>query len=897
MEREKQRKLIFEKILSAFAWLSFFLALVTATITIFAAFSGEDNGKEVLGRKFLIVTSTSMQLPADNEDEKIFFNAGDLIIVKTNVDTAGLKEGDVISFVSYNPDSYGKTVSHKIVGVEYTSLGVLQGYVTRGINNNENDTVPVKPEHIIGVYTGKVPRVGNAFIFLKTPRGYYLSILVPAVLLIIFFSITIGKVIGKKEILAEHEEEHERLQQRLCALEGGRVGVYAPPSVVAGEQAVPIECADPVTAQVEPTPAALFTPTEESEIEETLTAVEESAEEIESQPTQTEVKPKVFAPLIIKNKKTGKKELNQSVDVFEGAEDAFEEIIQLEGGFEGAEENFDEFKEEPEEVIQVLEGAEDSWYWIPETKDETEQPSPKAEEVAVSSVASDSGLELQLALDVDALNGAGFVKQSSADAPLTVKIKGVSGESNAAELIATLVGKLGAGKVEQVRPKEPERVIIVEKRVEVEKEVKVEPQPTAEKEVKLEPVQPEAVQEEKTIEEPVVVQEEVQEQPQEQIQEQIQVDAPEVIELDRDDVDNTDDGEEVLEDDSIASRFSIPRGQKIAFSTKLLGLDEEVQEYFNTVHNQFCSYKKVSHRLSFKGMSYRRGRTLLAKMTVRGKTLKLHLALDVNEFNKNAYFQQDMSGVKAYEEVPFTVKIRSARGENNAVKLVDALMEKNGVAKIENATKVNGIKLLKEFDGIVEEEPEVAEPENVEPEIQEQVSEVEVVVEPTLASKFSIPRGQKISFTNKLLGLDKNVQEYFNTVHNEFCSYKKISNRMSFKGMSYRRGRTLLAKMTVRGKTLKLHLSLDVNKFNKNTYFQQDMSSVKAYEEVPFTVKLKSDRGERNAVKLVNALMEEKGIKKNEKYSPVDQIAILKKQQRELKKQLRELKKQQKNQK
>ena len=50
------------------------------------------------------------------------------------------------------------------------------------------------------------------------------------------------------------------------------------------------------------------------------------------------------------------------------------------------------------------------------------------------------------------------------------------------------------------------------------------------------------------------------------------------------------------------------------------------------------------------------GRKLLAKITVRGKTLKLHLALDVAKFNKNVFFQKDMSSVKAYAEVPFTVE-------------------------------------------------------------------------------------------------------------------------------------------------------------------------------------------------------------------------------------------------
>jgi hypothetical protein len=64
-------------------------------------------------------------------------------------------------------------------------------------------------------------------------------------------------------------------------------------------------------------------------------------------------------------------------------------------------------------------------------------------------------------------------------------------------------------------------------------------------------------------------------------------------------------------------------------------------------------------------------------MTVRGKTLKLHLALDVNAFDKKVFSQKDMASVKAYTDVPFTVKVKSNRGKNNALKLVDALMVEN----------------------------------------------------------------------------------------------------------------------------------------------------------------------------------------------------------------------------
>ena len=136
--------------------------------------------------------------------------------------------------------------------------------------------------------------------------------------------------------------------------------------------------------------------------------------------------------------------------------------------------------------------------------------------------------------------------------------------------------------------------------------------------------------------------------------------------------------------------------EKLAFSKKLLSLDKDIKEYFSDVHNELVSYKKVNYRISFKGITYRVGRKTLAKIVVRGKTLKLHLALDVNAYSPTIFFQQDMGQVKAYEDVPFTVKIKSERARNNAIKLVGSLAENNSLLKDEQFKAENVLKVLRQ---------------------------------------------------------------------------------------------------------------------------------------------------------------------------------------------------------
>ena len=136
--------------------------------------------------------------------------------------------------------------------------------------------------------------------------------------------------------------------------------------------------------------------------------------------------------------------------------------------------------------------------------------------------------------------------------------------------------------------------------------------------------------------------------------------------------------------------------KRIPFSIKLLSLGLETEEYFDTIYNALVSYRKVNARISQKFVSFRNGRDLIARFAIRGKTMKLYLALNVKDFDEKIYFQKDSSDVKTYEEVPFTVKVKSGRACKKALILVDALAEKLGLQKKSRIIKVDSIQLVKQ---------------------------------------------------------------------------------------------------------------------------------------------------------------------------------------------------------
>ena len=225
VKKTKRQTNGFNIALNAFAWLSFFLAIILAAAVFLSTLSGTDNGHTVLGHKLLIVESDSMNKSPVSENETIFFASGDLIVIKEISDPSSIEIGDVITFVSYNSDSNGKTLSHKVRSVKRSESGELIGFETYGVNTGVSDEAIVDPSTVVGVYVTKIENAGILFKFFKTPAGYFTGILIPCLLLIVFFSVEVGKLLGRKEIADAYDSEIYQLKGRISQLENTEDGV------------------------------------------------------------------------------------------------------------------------------------------------------------------------------------------------------------------------------------------------------------------------------------------------------------------------------------------------------------------------------------------------------------------------------------------------------------------------------------------------------------------------------------------------------------------------------------------------------------------------------------------------------------------------------------------------
>lgn len=185
-------------------WLIVALAVFMMIFTVISVTTFNRNDRDLFGFKAYIVNSDSMAATD--------FDAGDLIFVK-EVDPSTLQEGDIITYISQNSESFGEVITHKIRSLTTDAQG-NPGFITYGTTTNTDDTTVVTYPYVMGKYTSHLDNVGSFFNFLKTPQGYIICIFVPFMLLILYQGINCIRLFRryKKEQTEEMEAEKAKIE-------------------------------------------------------------------------------------------------------------------------------------------------------------------------------------------------------------------------------------------------------------------------------------------------------------------------------------------------------------------------------------------------------------------------------------------------------------------------------------------------------------------------------------------------------------------------------------------------------------------------------------------------------------------------------------------------------------
>lgn len=193
-----------------------FTVVVVATTLV----SGRSEAS-LLGWKPYVVLSDSMRSE---------FEVGD-IAVSHAVDPAALEPGDIVTFASVDPESYGEVFTHKIRAI--TEYEGEQAFVTYGTTTGDDDAYPAPFSRVVGQYAFRIPQAGYVFEFFKSPMGYVALVLVPFSLLI---GLQIRRFVGLLDqrrrasalALIRERERSRALECELAELRGRHAAIVQP---------------------------------------------------------------------------------------------------------------------------------------------------------------------------------------------------------------------------------------------------------------------------------------------------------------------------------------------------------------------------------------------------------------------------------------------------------------------------------------------------------------------------------------------------------------------------------------------------------------------------------------------------------------------------------------------
>jgi signal peptidase I len=153
------------------------------------------------GFDLFVVQSDSMQ-PT--------FGAGDLVvIVPPGFLGRQVRVGEIISY-----ERFGSTITHRVVQVDGENI------VTKGDANDDADVTPVSSSKVVGVYLMEIPHLGYFTAFIRTRPGWFVSIVVPALLLVGWLVIDIVREAFRLEREPVNEPDYSTFLQEKN--EGGK---------------------------------------------------------------------------------------------------------------------------------------------------------------------------------------------------------------------------------------------------------------------------------------------------------------------------------------------------------------------------------------------------------------------------------------------------------------------------------------------------------------------------------------------------------------------------------------------------------------------------------------------------------------------------------------------------
>ena len=144
-----------------------FIAIIGTLFIVSFVSRGNNQANSIFGVSAYVVLSDSMA-PR--------FSSGDIIII-AQVNPTDLNEGDIITFISRDPLTFGEIITHQIEDI--IEVNGLLNFITKGINLNSIDSTPVSEQEILGRFVFHIPYLGFLVNYVQTTEGFIVSFVLP----------------------------------------------------------------------------------------------------------------------------------------------------------------------------------------------------------------------------------------------------------------------------------------------------------------------------------------------------------------------------------------------------------------------------------------------------------------------------------------------------------------------------------------------------------------------------------------------------------------------------------------------------------------------------------------------------------------------------------------------
>lgn len=240
-----------------------------------------------------------------------------------------------------------------------------------------------------------------------------------------------------------------------------------------------------------------------------------------------------------------------------------------------------------------------------------------------------------------------------------------------------------------------------------------------------------------------------------------------------------------LDDDYYAN------AKRLTFDEKVALLSKERALWLQQVISVVKTISGISERKSKNGITYKVKSKPVLKLSASRGYVYVNLAVDPNLFaDKIQYGVKDSSDLKAYALYPAQIKLTSQR---KALCIEKILVEKFGAQKC--------IVITSGYYG-----------------------------------------RKRRTFKSKLASLPKERKDWYKEIVKTLLQKEKISQRESKNAVTFKRGRTPIAKIGISGKSLRVYLNVNPALYSAKQYGAKDVSSIKAHTSYPAMFRVTSQR-------------------------------------------------------